>query len=114
MPAGNLMLACGIFFSGSSAVRCINMLRHLNIPTISVNTHNLMQSSYLVPATRRVWFQERGALVQAREATGYAWVEMFVVVPRGHTAKFGSYTLIDHKASKVLDMRLLQVCYILF
>ena len=49
LPQGNLQLAAGILFSGSSPIKVINMLRHINVLTIAYRTFNVIQSHYLLP-----------------------------------------------------------------
>ena len=56
MPRGNLDMAAAILCSGSSAAKAINMLKHLNIFTITARTFIRIQKSYLIPAICQVQY----------------------------------------------------------
>ena len=108
MPAGNLLIASGIFFSGSSSVRCLNMFHHLKIPTISLSTYHLMQRCYLVSSVLRVWERKQMSLLSEVKNDAMKLGGDARCCSPGHTAKYGSYTLMDLVRSKVVDMQLVQ------
>ena len=51
LPQGNFQLVAGILFSGSSAVKVINMLKHITV--------YLIQSHDLIPTVFLVWNSEQ-------------------------------------------------------
>jgi len=69
MPVGNILVAASIFFTGSSPVRVLNMFRTLRIPVIAFRTYNLMQSSYLIPAVKKVWSDYQNDLLTSMMGT---------------------------------------------
>ncbi|MES9883740.1 MAG: hypothetical protein ABW185_23050 [Sedimenticola sp.] len=108
MPVGNLLLAASILFSGSSPAKAINMLKFVNIQSFCLRTFYSIQSSYLLPAIDSIWEDEREA--QLHLATGPLSLggDARCCSP-GHTAKYGSYSLMNLQTSKVMDMQLVQV-----
>ena len=110
LPQGNLQLAAGILFSGSSPIKVINMLKHINILTIAYRTFNFIQSHYLIPAVFHVWNSEQQLIFENLRISG----EKVILGgdgrcdSPGHSAKYGSYSVIDLEHSKVLDMQLIQ------
>lgn len=109
MPVGNILVAASIFFTGSSPVRVLNMFRTLRIPVIAFRTYNLMQSSYLIPAVKKVWSDYQNDLLTSMMDTRCDISGDARCCSPGHTAKFGSYTVMDIHSSKVLDVKLVQV-----
>lgn len=69
MPLGNLMIASAILVSGGSATQVLNMFVIIGIPTITTQTYNLLQSSYIVPAVRRVWCRKQAHLLSNIKGT---------------------------------------------
>ena len=110
LPQGNLQLAAGILFSGSSPVKVINMLKHINILTIGYRTYNMIQSHYLIPSVFHIWKLEQEKLFQHIRLTGAKVIlggDGRCDSP-GHNAKYCSYSVVDLKENKVLDMQLVQ------
>lgn len=109
MPMANLTLACGIFFSGASPVKAINMLTQAGITCISLRTFFRMQKFYLIPAVTQVWKASQVEMYSVlRQQGAYLGGDARCCSP-GHTAKYGSYTIMDMKLNKVVDLELVQV-----
>ena len=111
MPLGNLILAGGILFSGNSPITALHIFRHINMQCISERTYFLMQQMYLVPTIQTVYQQKQQELLaETRQRGGLvrAGGDGRCCTP-GHTAKFGSYSLMDLSTNKILDIQLVQV-----
>lgn len=54
LPRGNLDIASAILFSGSTAAKVINMMRHCQLYTITTKTFTRLQKYYLIPAVLTV------------------------------------------------------------
>ena len=113
---GNILLPAAILFSGGSVSKVIRIFNFLSCLTISENTFYRYQRDYLQPAIRIVWSQEQEKLLAAAHSAnkplclgGDARCDS-----PGHSAKFGSYSIIDLCTNKVLDVQLVQVCLQLF
>jgi len=109
LPAGNMAVAGGILFSGASPVKSLHLLKLLQVPAISIVTYGKLQSSYLAPAVRELWGTEQRQLLQARAGTEVPLGGDGRCCSPGHTAKYGSYTLMDLATCKILDTQLIQV-----
>ena len=112
MPWGNLIVSAAIFFSGSSPVKSINMLKFAGITCFTQRTYSSMQKAYLVPSVLNVWGRKQDELFDNLRQEGRP-VKLggdARCCSPGHTAKFGSYSVMDLQTSKVLDLQLVQVC----
>jgi len=109
LPAGNLLSAACILFSGSSPVRSINVFKHLRMSTISLRTYNMMQSSYLTTAVKSVWLNSQEKLLHSLRGNSLNIGGDGRCCSPGHTAKFGSYSVMDLNISKIVDVQLVQV-----
>ena len=110
LPIGNLLLAGSILFSGSSPVKVVNMLKFLRVATFCSRTFFRLQKAYLLPAINSVWFDAQTEVLAKVSGPLKLGGDARCCSP-GHTAKYGSYTLMDLQTSKVVDMQLIQVCY---
>ena len=107
MPLGNLVISAGILFSGSSPVKHLRALNFANIVAISISTYNSIQTAYLTPTVLSVWRKQQEEMVTAIQNEDRPLRlagDMRCCTP-GHTAKYGSYSLLDLEAGKVLDTR---------
>ena len=109
-PAGNLLLSAGILFSGSIPSKALRFLYHANVAAISKRTFNNHQSSYLHPVVSMVWtkcqekyFTEMRAKRLPLTVGGDGRADS-----PGHSAKYGSYTLLDMDYMLVIDVQLVQ------
>ena len=83
----------------------------MNCATITRKTFLRHQKAFLQPAISYIWKEEREAIFHHLIITNEA-----LVLGRdgradspGHSAKYGSYSVIDLKQSKVVDIKLVQV-----
>lgn len=109
MPWGNFILAASILFSGSSPSKVITLMNHASINCFSVRTFYNIQAAYLIPTVISTWKTSQAELIaqsQGKELTigGDARCDS-----PGYSAKYGSYTLLDVKTNKVMDLQLVQV-----
>ena len=139
MPQGNLDIAAAILFSGSTASKAINMMRHIKIPTITTRTFLRLQKFYLIPAIFQV-------IVMNSTGTGFiddTSMFLFLILPiifmqlwnnhqkrllddmekepsvrlggdgrydsSGHLAKYMSYSFLNMKTGLITVMKLVQV-----
>ncbi|KAK3099185.1 hypothetical protein FSP39_000706 [Pinctada imbricata] len=110
MPWGNLILSAAILFSGSSASRVVNLMKFASIPCFSTRTYISMQNAYLVPAINVVWSYKQGLMFDNVRFEGVPLKlggDARCCSP-GHTAKFGSYSLMNLDTSKIIDIKLVQ------
>ena len=111
MPVGNLVASAAVMFSGNSPAKFLRALDFANITNISLSTYNVIQSSYLTPTILDVWNAHKGTMIAniAQEGRELRLGGDMRCCSPGHTAKYGSYTMVDLTAGQVLDIQLIQV-----
>lgn len=111
IPEGNLRLSAGILFSGSKPSQALRVFKHIKCPVISLRSFTRHQSRWLHPVINRVWKRKQEDMISGLKEIG---------VPvnlggdgrsdsPGHSAKYGSYTLLDLDWNMVLHQELVQV-----
>ena len=110
-PAGNILLSAAILFSGATPGKILRMLSHTKVACISDRTFYYHQSQYLQPAVLSVWECKQEKLLAQCRTQG---IPLSVggdgrADSPGHSAKYGSYGIIDLDSNKVIHMELVQV-----
>lgn len=110
IPAGNLLTSAAILFAGAFPAKSLRIFSTLNCATISLTTFFRHQSACLFPAVRQVYEQHQNSLLAELKEKGDLTVagDGRADSP-GHSAKYGSYSLIDLTCNKVVDFKLVQV-----
>ena len=112
IPKGNISLSAAILFAGALPTKALRIFKILNCCCISPGTFFRHQRQYLQPAISSLWKSEQLALLTnlrdqkkklALSGDGRA-------DSPGHSAKYGSYTVVEMSCNKVLDYKLVQVC----
>ena len=107
-PAGNILLSAS---SGTTPTKILRVLTHMKISFFTDRTFYHHQKRYLGPATISVWEAKQSMLLSQCKATGIA----LTIVgdgradSPGHSAKYGSYGIIDLATNKVIHVELVQV-----
>ena len=115
-PAGNVLLSAAILFSGATPGKVIRMLSHMKVACFTDRTFYYHQKRYLQPAVVSVWETKQSALLAQCRAVGTPLTiggDGRADSP-GHSAKYGSYGIIDLTTNKVIDMQLVQVMLIIY
>ena len=110
-PAGNLLLSSSILFAGASPTQVLRVLEFMSVSTITQMTFFRHQSQFLIPSVRNVWEKDRTLLITDAQNRGSCLSlggDGRADSP-GHSAKFGSYSMIDLNKNKVIDIQLVQV-----
>ena len=110
-PAGNILLSAAVLFSGCSPTKAFRIFSFLNLLVMHIQTYWSYQKDFLWPAIENIWRTTRDiALRSLRENN-----EGIVVSgdgradTPGHSAKYGSYSLMDMNSSHIIDIQLVQV-----
>ena len=109
LPWGNLLIAAGILFSGDSPSKVLSLFHHVGIPSISLRTYHLMQRVYLIPSVLDVWSRQQNEVIQQVQDKRLVLGGDARCDSPGHSAKYGSYTLMELETNKILDVQLVQV-----
>ncbi|XP_071498945.1 uncharacterized protein [Diadema antillarum] len=109
LMAGNLLLSAAILFGGGSPTKILRVLQHMNLRVITVQTFMDHQRDYLQPAIIRVAKEEQRKLLEdVRDGEPLVLGGDGRADSPGHSAKYGSYTLLDLKRDKIIDVQLVQ------
>ena len=112
IPAGNIMISAAILYTGSLPIKALRVFSNLNCATISRMTFYRHQKAFLQPAINYIWDREQDNLINRLLAQKQGLVQGGDgrAESPGHSAKYGSYSVIDLKQNKVVDFKLVQVC----
>jgi len=108
VPAGNILLSAAILFSGSLPSKTLQVLRIYGCASIR------HQSSFLQPAICNVWNEHQAGLFKQlrREKRPLIIGGDGRADSPGHSAKFGSYSLMELQKKVIIDIQLVQVSYL--
>lgn len=112
IPVGNILMSSAILFGGGSPAKVLKIMDHMNVPTIAYSTFMHHQKSYLHTAVERTYRQQQCTLLKEIKSEGRDLIlggDGRCDSP-GHSAKYGSYSLMDVEQNKILDSQLVQVC----
>lgn len=112
IPKGNITLSAAILFAGALPTKALRIFNILNCCCISPSTFFRHQRQYLQPAISAIWKSNQLALLSNLRDHGkkLALSGDGPADSPGHSAKYGSYTVIEMTCNKVLDYKLVQVC----
>ena len=112
IPAGNISLSAAILFAGALPTKALRIFNILNCCCISPGTFFRHQRQYLQPTISATWKSEQIVLVTTLrdQKKKLALSGVGRADSPGHSAKYGSYTVIEMSCNKVLDYKLVQVC----
>ncbi|XP_063043320.1 uncharacterized protein LOC134437731 [Engraulis encrasicolus] len=110
MPACNLMLSAAIHYSGCLATQTLRMLQLFGLQVITPSTYFRHQLKYTIPVVIQFWREEQEKVLSDLRALdgGLILAGDCRSDSPGHCAKYGSYSLIEERLNKVLDVQLVQ------
>ena len=110
--AGNILMSASILFAGATPMKFLRVLSHMGVMTISPVTYFRHQRSLLQPVISNVWTRQQTALLSVlsqEEEEGVVIGGDGRADSPGHSAKYGSYTVIELRHKKIIDVQLVQV-----
>ncbi|XP_071795886.1 uncharacterized protein [Asterias amurensis] len=107
-PAGNILLSTAILTSGASVRKVLRVLNQFRLACTTENTYFNHQRYYIQPAIVKVWQTEQTKLVRNQQRQKIIIGGDGRCDSMGHCVKFGSYSVMDLGANKVLDVQLVQ------
>ena len=114
IPVGNIITSAAILFTGLMPAKALRMFQVLNCAIISRKTFFRHQSSILQPSIQHIWDKQQQSLFNQIISRNHHLVlsgDGRADSP-GHSAKYGSYTVINMTLNKVIDFKLIQVNHI--
>ena len=112
VPAGNICLSAAILYSGALPTKTLRMFSILNCSVISIRTFHRHQIKYLLPCISSIWTQHQSDifLMLKEQKKDLLLSGDGRSDSPGHSAKYGSYSVIEMSCNKVIDYKLIQVC----
>ena len=114
IAAGNLLLSAAILASGSLPTKSLRMLKIMGVATIHRNTFFRHQKAHLEPAVNQVYHDHQSGIIASLKEMGSPLVltgDGRCDSP-GHSAKFGTFSVIEQRLNKVLHVEIVQVQYV--
>lgn len=111
LAEGHLDLSAAIMFSGSTTAKFLRALRFAGISCFNDSTFYNIQKHYLSPSIEHVWKTHQNKLINDIRGRGSPLIlggDGRCCSP-GHTAKYGTYSVMDLDSGKILDIQLVQV-----
>ena len=109
MAAGNLLFSAGILFTGNDYSNIANFTKATNIQFFSQRSFSSTQKKYLFPIVNKKFAEHRVDIFnKVRNTEVVAGGDGRCDSP-GHSAKYGTYSIVNTASSKVLDFSLVQV-----
>ena len=98
-PTSNILLSAAILYSGALPAKMLRVLKILGCASISSRTYFEHQCCYLQPSISLVWNKHQGEIMKQLkcEKRGLVLGGDGRADSPGHSAKFGSYTLMELK-----------------
>ena len=111
IPAGNLLTSAAILYTGSLPAKALGIFRTLNCAIISKPTYFRHQKNYLYPAIHDVWDKNQMLLLSnlLKKQKGLVLGGDGRSDSPGHSAKYGSYSMLELSINKIIDMKLVQL-----
>ncbi|KAI8485833.1 hypothetical protein Bbelb_363850, partial [Branchiostoma belcheri] len=109
-PAGNLLISAAVLFAGAIPQQALNVFAYFRLHCISARTFFRHQRMILHLAIKNVWSRKQAGMFAALHGGGQALIlgGDGRADSSGHSAKYGSYTLMDLRTNKILTLQLVQ------
>ena len=108
--AGNLLITAAIVFSGNAYKHSADFAKHLNLQFISSSYYYKIQRNIIFPVVQKAWRKNQAEVVkQLKQTKSVDLCGDGRCESPGHSAKYGTYTLIDEKSNLIVEFSLVQV-----
>ncbi|CAN7950014.1 unnamed protein product, partial [Ixodes pacificus] len=104
----NILLCSAILFSGSSPTKVLRLLSLIGVQTLQKSMFFDFQRLYLWPAVQEVWKSEQDLMIQAAQGEKLCLAGDGRADSPGHSADFGTYTLMDVTHNRVFHIELVK------
>ena len=108
--AGNLLIPAAIFYSVATHKHTADFAKYLNLQFVCSSHYYTTKNTILYPVVQHTWITSQTAIIKQLNKSGS------IVVcgdgrsdSPGHSAKYGTYTLMDEKTSLIIEFSIVQV-----
>ncbi len=104
-------MSAAILFSGSLSAKALHIFEIMNVHAIARTTFFRHQKKYLQPAVHSVWTRQQQSIFQILKENGtpLALAGDGRADSPGHSAKYGTYSLLDVNCKKIIITQLVAV-----
>ncbi|XP_015259484.1 PREDICTED: uncharacterized protein LOC107104080 [Cyprinodon variegatus] len=106
-PVGDLQLSAAVYFCGASFSKMKKMFDAMQLRTHSYDAFRRHARTYLEPAIIHSWNEWQSTKLRTLSQENSVTLDMRADSP-GHSAKYGSYTMMDVKTNEIVDIQLVQ------
>ncbi|XP_051255127.1 uncharacterized protein LOC127362901 [Dicentrarchus labrax] len=108
-PAGNLQLSTAVYATGASFFKLEKIFRAMQLKMFHYDSFRRHVRMYIEPAIVHRWKTAQTAMLEqlSEQQSVILGGDLRVYSP-GHSAKFGSYTMMDLRSNTVIDLQLVQ------
>ena len=107
IPVGNLSLSAAIAISAASPAKVLRLLSFMNIPACHISIYIKHCRLFIYPTVYHLWLRHQNHLhTFAGMAGGLELGEDARSDSPGHSAKYTSYTMMETRLNKVIDIQL--------
>ena len=108
--AGNLLIPAAILYSGNTYKHTADFAKHLNLQFVSSTHYYKTQKTILFPVVEQTWIKSQSALLkQMKQSSSVDVCGDGRCDSPGHSAKYGTYTLMDEKTNLIIEFSVVQV-----
>ena len=108
--AGNLLIPAAILYSGNTYKHTADFAKDLNLQFVSSSHYYKTQKTILFPVVQQTWTKSQTAIVkQMKQSTSVDVCGDGRCDSPGHSAKYGTYTLMDEKTNLIIEFSIVQV-----
>ena len=110
IPLGNLLLPAAILFSGNTYANLHQFSNILNLQFVSEPHFYRIQNQYLFQVVNNFWHEhQQGLFMELQSQTAINICGDGRCDSPGHSAKYGTYSLMEESSGKVIDFSHVQV-----
>ncbi|CAM4327192.1 unnamed protein product [Leuciscus chuanchicus] len=108
-PAGNLQLSVALYANGASFFKVKRIFQAMKLKMIHYTTFRVHARRYIQPAIVHSWkTAQDGMMQQLRQQKNIVLGGDMRADSPGHSAKFGSYSVMDLRNNTIIDLQLVQ------
>ena len=108
--AGNLLIIAAIVFSGNTYKHTADFAKHLNLQFVCSSSYYRIQKNFIFPVVQKAWKKNQAEVVkQLKQSKSVDLCGDGRCDSTGHSAKYGTYTLMDEKSNLIVEFSLVQV-----
>ncbi|CAN7945265.1 unnamed protein product, partial [Ixodes hexagonus] len=107
-PMGNISVCSAILFTGSSPTKVLQLFSVMGMQSLQKSQFFKFQRCYLLPAVTEVWHSEQAILLDDLRGRKLCLAGDGRADTPGHSADFGTYTLLETAANRVIHTELVK------